>query len=116
MPERGFAPGTARVARLAHCPIVFALAIFERDGGVRVEWGPWIEPPAPGDEAADVRVTDELVDAPERAVGRYPLPHQHPIGCTRRWDAASECWRMPGSAAPEEMTGDATSGIQQWAC
>ncbi|MBF6601170.1 MAG: hypothetical protein IVW36_11735 [Dehalococcoidia bacterium] len=98
MSERGFAPGTARVARLAQCPIVLALPLFERDGSVRVEWGPWIEAPAPDDEAADIRITDELIDALERAVGRFPLQYQHPIGSERRWDAATQCWRMPATA------------------
>jgi lauroyl/myristoyl acyltransferase len=91
--SRRFALGAARIARRAQCPIIFEMAVFEPDGGVRVEWGPYIDPPAPDDEAADVGVMDQLIDHLEACVARYPLQYLHPMGCDRRWDPASGRWQ-----------------------
>jgi lauroyl/myristoyl acyltransferase len=99
MAQRGFARGTARVARLAQCPIVFYVAVREPDGGVRIEWGPWVDPPAPADEAGEVCVMDQLIDMLEVTVARYPLQYLHPIGDDRAWDPASRCWRAPAVTA-----------------
>jgi lauroyl/myristoyl acyltransferase len=92
MAERGFALGTARIARLAEVPVVFCVSVYEPDGSARIEWGPWIEPPPIDDAAAVVRVMDELIDALELAIGRYPLQYLHPIGRERVWDAEREAW------------------------
>ena len=54
--ERGFALGTARIARLAQVPVVLGIAAWTDDSTVRVVWRPPIEPPRIDDERADVRV------------------------------------------------------------
>lgn len=92
MADRGFALGTARIARLAQCPIVFSFAVWESDRSVRFEWGPWIEPPPIDDEAADRAVVDKLVEAAELVVARYPAQYLHPIGHERAWDPATGRW------------------------
>ncbi len=92
MASRRFALGAARIARRAQCPVVFELAVFEPDGGVCVAWGPYVDPPAPDDEAADVRVMDQLIDHLETCVARFPLQYLHPMGCDRRWAATAARW------------------------
>jgi lauroyl/myristoyl acyltransferase len=92
MRERGFALGAARIARLAQCAVVTFLVTEEADGTIRVAWGRPILPPAADDKASDVEFMNELLDAIERDVGRYPLQYLHPIGGDRHWDAAAEQW------------------------
>lgn len=109
--QRGFALGTARIARLAQCPVVFSFAAWEPDGSVRLEWGPWIEPPAIDDDAADLAVIDRLAEAVEGVIARYPAQYLHPIGHERVWDAAMGQWRVEITATPAlavESAGDAT--------
>ena len=90
--ERGFALGAARIARLAQCPIILEVCVYQPDGAVRVEWGPYIEPLPIDDDAADVAVMDQLLDALEIAVGRYSKQYLHPIGSERTWNAETDCW------------------------
>ncbi len=102
MRERAFAFGAARIARLAQCPVILEVCIYQPDGSVRIEWGPCIEPPSIDDVAADVRVIDQLVDALEIAVGHYPEQYLHPIGRERRWNAAMNRWE-PGALAESAL-------------
>lgn len=97
--ERGFALGTARIARLAQCPVVLGVAVWDDDSSVRVVWRPPIDPPPIDDEQADVRVIDQLLDDLEALVGRFPLQYLHPLGADRRWDAAALRWDPPRGAA-----------------
>lgn len=90
--DRGFAFGVARLARLAQCPIVVNVCTYDADDRVRVEWGPLLEPPAPNDASMDTVVLDRLLDALERAVGRYPDQYLHPMGFDRAWRADDQRW------------------------
>jgi hypothetical protein len=44
------------------------------------------------DEQADIRITNEILDRIERAVGRWPGQYVLPIGGQRRWNAAACRW------------------------
>jgi lauroyl/myristoyl acyltransferase len=104
-----FALGTARMARLSQCPVVACVPFLDPDGHVVIEWGELIPAPARDDEAADVRITNSILDTFERAVGRRPGQYVLPIGSGRRWSAVAECWvdvasepaAAPLPAAPE---------------
>ena len=98
-----FALGTARLARLSQCPVVACVPFLDNDGRVIIEWGELIPAPARDDEAADVRITNAILDTFERAVGRRPGQYVLPFGSDRRWSAVAECWVDPASepaAAP----------------
>jgi lauroyl/myristoyl acyltransferase len=84
--------GTARLSRLAQCPIVTCVPFLDSDGHVVLEWGDVIPAPARDDEAADARITNAILDTIERAVGRRPGQYVLPIGQGRRWSAVAECW------------------------
>jgi lauroyl/myristoyl acyltransferase len=101
-----FALGTARLARMAQCPVVTCVPFLDTDGRIVVEWGELIPAPARDDEAADIRITNAILDVFERAVGQRPGQYVLPIGTGRRWDAGAQCWRGPGeaTAAPEKHT------------
>lgn len=91
--EQQFAVGGARVARLAQCPVVpYVITLGGAPRTVRVEFGPAIEPALPDDEAADARLTRQLLEWIEVQVGRYPEQYLALIGVERRWDAAAERW------------------------
>lgn len=92
MRERSFAMGAARIARLAQCAVVTFLVVADGERSIRAVWGAPMQPAACDDKASDVRFLDEVVDAIERDVGRYPLQYLHPIGGDRRWDAVNEQW------------------------
>jgi lauroyl/myristoyl acyltransferase len=87
-----FALGTARMARLSQCPVVTCVPFLDGDGRVVIEWGELIPAPARDDEAADVRITNSILDTFERAVGHRPGQYVLPIGSGRRWSAVAECW------------------------
>ena len=87
-----FAMGTARLSRLAQCPIVICVPILEEDERIVLEWGPPIAPSPMDDAEADARVTDMLLDEIERAIGRRPEQYVLPIGGERRWDPVAERW------------------------
>lgn len=91
--EQQFAVGGARVARLAQCPIVpYVITLGRAPRTVRIEFGPTIEPAPLDDEAADARLTKQLLGWLEVQVGRYPEQYRALIGVERRWDAAAERW------------------------
>jgi len=95
-----FALGTAKLSRLAQCPIVVCVPFLDRDGHVVLEWGDLIPAPAREDEAADALVTNAILDTIERAVGRRPGQYVLPIGQGRRWSATAECWVEAADARP----------------
>lgn len=95
MNERAFALGAARIARLAQCPVILEVCLYQPDGSVRVEWGPCVEPSDVNAVAADVDVMDQLIDALEIAVGRYSEQYLHPIGWERTWNAETRRWEVP---------------------
>ena len=86
---RGDDRARVRPRRGAHRAII---CIDRPDGSVLIEWGPYIEPPDVDDAAADAGVMDQLIDAIENAVGRYPEQYLHPIGDARRWNAEIRRW------------------------
>ena len=89
-----FALGTAKVARLAGCPIVVCNPYLEPDGTVVLEWvGPITTDTHDAD--SDVRVMDSILDELERMIGRRPTQYVVPIGSERRWDAERERWQAP---------------------
>jgi lauroyl/myristoyl acyltransferase len=87
-----FAVGTAVIARLAQCPIVPCTTLVRDDETIVIEWGTPIQPPAVDDKAADVRITGQLVDHIERAIGSKPEQYVLAIGASRRWNAAKDRW------------------------
>ena len=106
MAERGFALGAARIARLAQCPVILEICVNQPDGSVLIEWGPYIDPPNVDDTATDAGVMDQLIDAIENAIGRYPEQYLHPIGDARRWNADTGRWEADSMlrAAPADKS------------
>jgi lauroyl/myristoyl acyltransferase len=96
-PFAGFAAqtfhlGTARLARLSQRPIVPCVPFLDGDQRVVMEWGPVIAPPARDDEAADIRITNEILDWIERRIGERPGQYVESFGHDRRWSATAKCW------------------------
>lgn len=89
--QQNYALGTARLARLAQCPIVSCVPVLD-EGRLILRWGAPIDPPAPGDHSADARITDQLLDELELAIGLYPDQYVLSLGYDRRWDSVSERW------------------------
>lgn len=87
-----FALGTARLARMSQRPIVTCVPFLDGDRRVVMEWSPVIEPPARDDEAADVRVTNEILDWIERRIGERPGQYVLSFGHERRWSPVAQCW------------------------
>ena len=92
MRARSFSVGCAVLSRLAQCPIVACTTYLETDGTVVVEWGRVIAPPQREDEGADSRITDEILDLLEIAVGRQPTQYVLYIGEERRWNSGNQSW------------------------
>ncbi len=100
--DRGFALGTARIARLGQHPILPLVAVIrERSRTITVEWGDPIEPPPREDDCQDRSVMDRILDFLELAVGRYPDSYRLPIGWERVWDDASGRWQPHEPRVPE---------------
>jgi lauroyl/myristoyl acyltransferase len=105
--------GTARLARYAQCPIVICVSFLDTDGHIVVEWSDPIAPPAPDDAAAEVRITDLMLDTFENAIGRHPGQYVLAIGEDRYWDPKTERWCTRPSAsqvrAPAKRPSNLTS-------
>jgi lauroyl/myristoyl acyltransferase len=107
--KRNVALGTARLARISQRPIVTCVTYVEADGRIVMDWGAPIAPADKADAAADVRVTDLMLDVFERAVGARPGQYVLPIGEERRWSEAAQCWMdarpvvAQASAAPSRI-------------
>jgi lauroyl/myristoyl acyltransferase len=86
-----FSTGAAALARLARCPIISCVPVLERDGTIVVEWGEPIRIVGE-DEANDLKVMDELLDALEIGVGERPTQYKFEIGGDRRWNPRSRRW------------------------
>jgi lauroyl/myristoyl acyltransferase len=100
--SHGFALGTARMARLAQCPIVTCVPFLDEQGGVTLQWGEVIPAPDRKDADADLRISNLILDDMERAVGSRPGQYVQPIGHERSWDAVARCWRSEMTAAAPE--------------
>lgn len=104
--------GTATLARLAQCPIATCIPFVADDGTVVLEWGTIIPPPAPTDENADIRITNELLDRFERAVGLRPAQYVLPIGGERQWNAATSRWEE-GASTPVRVDRQSRASCNQ---
>lgn len=71
-PSRCFSHGAAWIARMAQCPIVLCLPYLDETGNPVLDWRLKLAPPAKDDEAADMRITNQLIDEVEAAVFRHP--------------------------------------------
>ncbi|MEZ5962180.1 MAG: hypothetical protein R3C30_17405 [Hyphomonadaceae bacterium] len=87
-----FAPGTARLSRLSQRPILACVPYLDERGDLAIEWADPIAAPARDDEAADTRVTNEILDFFERAIGKRPGQYVLSIGHARHWDHSSQSW------------------------
>lgn len=87
-----FAFGTARLARLSQRPILACVPYLDEHGDLAIEWADPIPAPARDDEAADARVTDQILDFLERAIGKRPGQYVLTVGHERRWDEISQSW------------------------
>jgi lauroyl/myristoyl acyltransferase len=92
MRARRFSVGSATLSRLAQCPIVTCASYVETDGTVILEWGRVIAPPQRDDEGADIRITNEILDLLEIAVGRQPTQYVLYIGEERCWNSGNQSW------------------------
>lgn len=90
--QLSFAVGTARLARLSQRPILACVPYLDEHGGLAIDWADPIAPPARGDEPADARVTDEILNFFERAIGKRPGQYVLSIGHARHWDQSSQTW------------------------
>lgn len=91
-----FAVGTAAIARLAQCPILPCTTFIREDGTIVIEWGTPILPPELTDQGADARITGQLIDNIERAIGFKPEQYVLAIGASRRWNAVKDQWEEYG--------------------
>lgn len=86
--------GTARIARLAKCPIVTCIPYRENDESIILEW----ESPVSildDDPLTDIQVMNKLLEKIETAIGKRPTQYVLPIGSDRHWDRVSQCWKNP---------------------
>src|SRR5690606_32339051 len=90
-----FATGTARLARLAQCPIVLCMPRVEPDGRVVLHWKKVIATPDRRDAEADITITSLLLDEIEHAIGCRPEQYVMDILGERRWNAEQERWESP---------------------
>lgn len=86
------ATGTAFLSRLSQCPIVPCVTFMRGDDTVVVEWGAPIPAPPLNDKDADIRITDQLLQHVERAVGSRPSQYVLDIGSRRRWNSSKSEW------------------------
>jgi lauroyl/myristoyl acyltransferase len=91
-----FALGTARLSRATQCPIVVCVPYLDGDK-IIMEWSEPIPPADARDDSADQRVTDQMLDVIERAVGRRPGQYVLAVGHDRYWDPKTETWNMLGA-------------------
>ncbi len=90
--SRSFSVGAASLARLTRCKIVACATYVKPDGTIVVDYGPVISPPPRKDEAADARITGEMLDFLEIAVGRRPSQYVFYITQDRKWNADLQRW------------------------
>lgn len=98
--------GPATLARLTQCPILPCFPFLDSDGAVVLEWGDVIPPALPTDAEADVRITDELLDRLERAIGSRPTQYVNAIGRGRRWNADAARWEDQQSTSSRSVSCD----------
>lgn len=91
--QRAFSVGTARLARITQTPIVVCIPYQTADGYTVLEWHDPILPPPPTETEADERVTDQMLDVIESAVGRRPEQYVLDVFGTRRWNASAGRWQ-----------------------
>ncbi len=103
--------GTARLARLSQRPIVVCVPFLDGDQRVVMEWSPVIAPPAREDEAADIRVTNEILDWIERRIGERPGQYVESFGQDRRWSATAKTW-IGKEDEPAKVRGAKTSKLE----
>ena len=99
-----FAQGTARLARLSQRPILACVPYLDEDGGLAIEWADPIAAPARDDETADARVTDEVLDFFERAIGKRPGQYVLSVGHARQWNENSQSWSADQNREIRELT------------
>jgi lauroyl/myristoyl acyltransferase len=87
-----FALGTARLSRLSQRAIVVCVPFLDEEGGMVLDWSGPIAAPARDDEGADARITSDILDVLERAIGQRPGQFVLPVGHERRWDQAAQRW------------------------
>ncbi|MBL8547912.1 MAG: hypothetical protein JNL81_15710 [Hyphomonadaceae bacterium] len=87
-----FALGTARLARLSQTPIVTCVPFLVSDRHIIMEWSQVIPAPDRNDAAADVRITNEILDWIERRIGERPDQYVLSFGTERRWSSVARCW------------------------
>jgi lauroyl/myristoyl acyltransferase len=88
----GFATGTARLARLAQCPIAVFVSYMNDQKEVVVEWVRVIQPPEREDSQADVAITHLMLDDIERYVGLHPEQYVLEVFGDRRWNPELQRW------------------------
>jgi hypothetical protein len=57
-----------------------------------LEWSTPIPAPERNDDGADARITNEVLDTLERAIGLRPGQYVLAIGEQRRWNETTKCW------------------------
>ncbi|MDQ3562962.1 MAG: hypothetical protein M3436_02100 [Pseudomonadota bacterium] len=92
--QRVFSVGIARLARITQTPIVVCIPYQTVEGHTVLEWHDPILPPPPTETEADERVTDQMLDAIESAVGRRPEQYVLDVFGTRHWNASAERWQV----------------------
>lgn len=95
--SRPFANGTAQLARLAQVPVVVAVPYLGDDGRCTIEWSEPLPPPERRDRQGEARLTDEILDRLERAVGHRPDQYVIDVGAPRRWDPVAGRWEVERS-------------------
>lgn len=91
--QRVFSVGIARLARITQTPIVVCIPYQTAEGHTVLEWHDPILPPPPTETEADERVTDQMLNAIESAVGRRPEQYVLDVFGTRRWNASAGRWQ-----------------------
>jgi hypothetical protein len=89
----------ATLARLTQRAILPCVSLIDSDGAVVLEWGDVIPPPLPSDAEADVRITDELIDRIERAIGSRPTQYVSSPGRWRHWNGDLARWEGQDSTS-----------------
>jgi lauroyl/myristoyl acyltransferase len=104
--QRTFSTGSAKLARLAGTPLLLAIPVMSDDrSAVRMRlFGPFHSNAVSADQQ-DVEITQQMLDAIEREVGKRPCEYVLDIGGDRRWDPDTGSWRaLPVSATAESLT------------
>lgn len=91
--QLAFAVGTARLARLAHCPIIPCVPRVVKHRQIELQWGePVLPHPTKESKQDDASVTSELLGFFEVAIGERPSQYVLPIGEDRRWEPDRIRW------------------------